>query len=145
MDIFLSALLFAKAYPLAILLCLVAHMALGMIWFGPLFGKTWAKLSGMDKVSKKEMKKAMAPAIATSVISGIVQATIVGTIFAVVPVAGYGDVVAMIVLLWLAFTGTVFATSYAYTQKSLKLFLIDTWYPLVSLCIMGAIMHAWIG
>ncbi len=145
MDILLSALLFAKAYPLAVLLCLVAHMAIGMLWYGPLFSKPWSKLSGMDKVSKKEMKKAMAPAMAVSIISGIVQALVIGTILSAIPVTGYGDVVGLVVVLWLGFTGTVIATNFAYTQKSLKLFLIDAGYPLVSLSVMGAILHAWIG
>ena len=33
---------------LAILVCVVIAMPLGFLWFGPLFGKAWARHMGME-------------------------------------------------------------------------------------------------
>jgi hypothetical protein len=49
--------------PYAILLSAIASMVIGSIWYGPLFGKRYIALMGMDKLTKKEqakMKKRMA-------------------------------------------------------------------------------------
>jgi len=42
---------------LAILAAAVFSMILGAIWYGPLFGKQWVELMGMDPKDKKAMKK----------------------------------------------------------------------------------------
>jgi len=34
---------------LAVLACAVAAMPLGFLWFGPLFGRAWARAMGMDR------------------------------------------------------------------------------------------------
>ncbi|MYH49222.1 MAG: DUF1761 domain-containing protein [Gammaproteobacteria bacterium] len=45
---------------LAILVCVVVAMPLGFLWFGPLFGKTWARHMGMeDEDAQGGMAKAM--------------------------------------------------------------------------------------
>lgn len=48
---------------LAILVCVIAAMPLGFLWFGPLFGKKWAKEMGIpfeEKPDGKTMAKSMA-------------------------------------------------------------------------------------
>ncbi len=47
---------------LAILICVVASMPLGFLWFGPLFGLAWAKemgLQGMPVPGPREMVKSL--------------------------------------------------------------------------------------
>lgn len=49
---------------LVILGCTVAGMALGALWYGPLFGKQWCKLNGVDPnnaVEVARMKQGMMP------------------------------------------------------------------------------------
>lgn len=44
--------------------CAVLGMVLGTIWYGPLFGKQWCKLNGVDpnnKVEVARMKQGMVP------------------------------------------------------------------------------------
>ena len=45
---------------LAVVVATVAEFAIGAIWYMPIFGKTWGKIHGMDKISKEEMKKMQA-------------------------------------------------------------------------------------
>lgn len=61
---------------LAIVVSAVAAFAIGFIWHGPLFGKTWAKLCGIDmspeamvrqpadKAEGKSMKTTRVPLVA---------------------------------------------------------------------------------
>ena len=47
---------------LAVLVCVVVSMPLGFVWFGPLFGKPWAKHMGMADMEQPgggEMAKSM--------------------------------------------------------------------------------------
>ncbi len=44
---------------LAILLAVIAQFAIGFVWYGPLFGKTWGKIHGFDKLSKETQDKMM--------------------------------------------------------------------------------------
>ncbi len=47
---------------LAVLISAVASMIIGSIWYGPLFGKMYMQIMGMDKLSPEEqtaMKKSM--------------------------------------------------------------------------------------
>ena len=36
----------------AVILCVVVGMPVGFLWFGPLFGKAWAKHMGMENMEK---------------------------------------------------------------------------------------------
>ena len=46
---------------LAVIACVVAAMPVGFLWFGPLFGKAWAKAMGMEDVKPDgaDMAKSM--------------------------------------------------------------------------------------
>jgi len=47
---------------LAVLVCGVAAMVVGFVWYGPLFGKTWMRIMGVDNMTpeqKESMKKNM--------------------------------------------------------------------------------------
>lgn len=134
---------FLTGHPLQILLSVIAYMLIGMLWFGPLFGKPWASMSGLSKVSKESMKKAMAPAMATSIMSAIIQASILGIAFMAAAVGSFVEALGVVLLLWFGFTATVIATNHAYTMKPAKLLLIDALFPLVTWVAMGAVLYFW--
>ncbi len=135
--------MFLTSHPFQILLSVIIYMVLGMIWFGPLFGKPWASMSGMNKVSKANMKKAMAPAMATSVIGAVIQASILGVAFMAATVGSFVEALGVVLLLWFGFTTTVIATNHAYTMKPVKLLLIDALFPLVTWIAMAAVLYFW--
>jgi hypothetical protein len=46
-------------------------------------------------------------------------------------------------ILWLGIVGPIVSTTYMYEMRSVQLFAINEFYPLVGLCLMGAILGAW--
>lgn len=42
----------------AVLVCAIASMVIGSIWFGPMFGKMYISLMGMDKMSPEQQAQA---------------------------------------------------------------------------------------
>jgi hypothetical protein len=55
---------------IAIIVAAVAAMIIGHLWYGPLFGKQWRKLTGMKKedVHKEDMPKMMIMALLNSLV-----------------------------------------------------------------------------
>src|SRR6185436_11080467 len=61
----------------AILVCGVASMVLGSLWYGPLFGKAWQKLMGWEHVDaskKAEMMKDMQKSYILAFLGALVMA-----------------------------------------------------------------------
>ncbi len=127
--------------PLAILLCVVAYMALGMVWYGMLFMKPWAAMTGMDKQDPVAMKKAMAPTMLVSVATGFVLAVVLGRGLQLVAVTSWLDPLLIATVLWFPFTCMTMAQTYAYTFKPFKLLAIDAGYLLVSMWVMALILY----
>ena len=54
---------------ISIIVATIVSMFIGMVWYGPLFGKVWMKLVGM---SKKEIEKAKKSGMAgTFIMAGV--------------------------------------------------------------------------
>jgi hypothetical protein len=132
---------FVTNHPVALLLCVVVYMAIGSVWYGPLFSKKWAALTGMDKVSKEDMKKAMGPAMASSLITAFVQATVMGRGLEILDMSSWTYPLIIATILWLPFTALPMAQNYAYTRKSSALLFIDAGYMLVSMWAMSMILY----
>lgn len=131
---------FILAHPLAIVVCVVAYMIIGFVWYGPLFTKPWSRLTGMDKVDKNELQKAMVPAMLTSVATGFVMTVVLGRGMQILAIQSWIDPLVICVVLWFPFTAMVMAQTYAYTMKSFQLLLIDAGYILVSMFAISMIL-----
>ena len=51
-----------------ILIAAVINMALGMAWYGPLFGKKWMDYAGYTDADREEMQKTAGPGYVISLI-----------------------------------------------------------------------------
>ena len=51
---------------LAVLACAIVAMPVGFLWFGPLFGKTWARHMGFANVQENSGSMGKAMAISSS-------------------------------------------------------------------------------
>ena len=131
---------FIIQHPLAIVVCMVAYMIIGSVWYGPLFMKPWARLTGMDKMDKAEMQKAMVPAMVTSLATAFVMAVVLGRGMQILAIQSWVDPLVICVVLWFPFTAMVMAQNYAYTRKSVQLLLIDAGYILVSMFAISLIL-----
>lgn len=133
-------------YP-AILVCGIAYMAIGFLWYGPLFGEKWRKLVGMTGEKKVGADKDMSKIHLVSFVSSLLMAyTLAHFIWFTAPgsvTIGIGVKTA----LW-SFIGFIFPIKlvhylYAVEKKSITLLVFDSGYFFVSLLTMGVILTAW--
>lgn len=128
----------------AVLVAALAQMALGMMWYGPVFGKQWMAMMGFSKDSMKSM--AMTPIKA--MIIGFIVALIMSYVLAhsIVFASTYLQITGISAGLqggfwnWLGFIAPVTIGAVLWEGKSWKLWFLNAAYWLVALCMMGAII-----
>lgn len=132
-----------------VFVCAVIAMVLGFIWYGPLFGKLWARVVGMDlstmtPESKKEMQKKMAPVYLLNFILVVVTAFVfdifMGAAHITSPMVG----VKLAFWIWLGFVMPTIAGQAMWSNKPKNLawamFLTSAGYQLVLFIIFGIIL-----
>jgi hypothetical protein len=132
---------------LAVLVAAVASFALGGLWYGPLFGKAWAKAQGMGemKPSGAEIGRAFALNILGLLLMSWVLAHHVVVWMPTKP-PGAPDVqlgLAAGFFNWLGFVVPMLLNSVAFEKKSWKVFGINAGYQVISLLVMGVILAVW--
>ena len=128
----------------AVLVAAIATMALGFVWYGPLFGKPWMKLSGMTKekmeASKDQMPKIYGLGFLFQLLMAYVIAQFVAALGATTAMEG-----AMVGFWgWLGFTATTMVTQVLWGDQPVKLYEINVGYQLVAMAVMGAIFAVWV-
>ena len=113
---------------LAIILAAVASMVVGYVWYGPLFGKTWMKLTG-----KKEMgdKKDMPKTYGIMFVASMVTAYVLSVLGADLMTAFW---------IWLGFQATLLLHSVLFEGKSWNLYFVKAGHQLVSLLAMSWVL-----
>jgi hypothetical protein len=137
--------------PLAILVAIIVSMLLGFLWYGPIFGKPWAK--------EMKMPPDFKPTTGMMIKAMILQ--LVGTFLTVYVLAHsqeiwrpstwnlgndggnvmYGVMAAFFT--WLGFYFPMVLTGMAWEAKSIKLSLINGSNYLVTLLAQGVILAVW--
>jgi len=133
----------------AVLGSAAATMVIGFLWYSPfLFAKPWMLAMGYDpedKAKVAEMQKSAGPKYGISFLASLLSAFVLGKIIYNLAISTplYGMKVGFAV--WLAFVMTVQLTDKLFTNRPLKLFLINTGYQLACYLAMGAILGKWVG
>jgi hypothetical protein len=127
-----------KTNYLAVIVCAVLYWLFGALWFGLLFSKRWMALEGAQSSGVNP--------IAPYVISFLLDLLIAFVLAQVCAwrnanTASRGSAVG--VLLWIGIVGPITFSTYMYEGRPHELFAINEFYPLVGLCLMGAILGAW--
>ena len=119
----------------------VAAMVLGFLWYGPIFGKKWIKLTGMTEAQIKEAKaKGMTKSYALMMVSALVMAYALAMF---VDKIGANNLTSGAIVgfwAWLGFAATVQLSKVLWGKDSWELYCLETGYYLVSLSLMGAII-----
>jgi hypothetical protein len=132
---------------LAVLIAAVAAMALGALWYGPLFGKKWMALEGIDPNMTPEMKKGVWKLYALNFVGTLVMSFVLA--HSVVFGGAYLDLTGASAGLqagfwnWLGFIATVSLGSVLWQRKPWKLYFLNIAYYLVALLVMGTILAVW--
>jgi hypothetical protein len=130
----------------AVVLAALANMVIGMLWYGPLFGKKWQELMGFTRESMKSMKMTAGQAI----VGGCVTALIMSYILAhdaFVWGAFFGTSVTPFVFalqlafwIWLGYVATTQVGVVLWEGRPWKLFFLNAGNMLVSLIAMSLIL-----
>lgn len=126
---------------LAVLVATVAHMAVGFLWYGPLFGETWMRAIGKTRDEVAEVAGSLPYAVST--LSALVIAFTLA-LFLTLP--AQVDVVTGVVfgvIAALGFIAPAVATGAVFEGRPWTVTLLTIGYELISLVIMGAILGAW--
>jgi hypothetical protein len=122
---------------IAWVLATIGFMAVGFVWYGPLFGKAWMELNGFTRESFEGVN--MTLTMVKGVINSAVMAAFIGYVLAEVVAVTLVDHLIWAVLLWLGFSATTQALSHVWERQPLKLTLIHWSNNLVGFLLAGLI------
>ncbi len=133
---------------LAVLGATVVSMAIGFLWYGPLFGKKWMALSGkgqadMEIAKARGMGKLYALASLGSLVMSYVLAHSLVFASAYLNVGGVSAGFMAGFWNWLGFIAPVTLGSVLWEGKSWQLWILNNAYYLVSLSLMGILLAVW--
>ena len=127
----------------AILVCAIAYWLLGGLWYDVLFSKRWMALENMSATTANSANpRWILPFLLTFLLNLLIAFVLAQIcIWRNANTAGRGAAIGII--LWIGIVGPIVCTTYMFETRSKELFAINEFYPLVGLCIMGAILGAW--
>jgi hypothetical protein len=127
---------------LAVVVAALLGFAVGGLWYGPLFLKTWQREAGITDADMQ--KRHPAWVFGGAFVLQLFAAYFMGHTFATYGNLSPNATIQTALGIALAFIVTAFGVNYLFAGKSVKLWLIDSGYYLVTYSLMGA-AFAWIG
>ncbi len=124
---------------LSVLVATLLAFGLGAIWYGkPLFGSAWQKEMGLsdEDLQSGNMALTFGTTFVVAFIAMLFLAVFMSPDATVASGALHGAIIATV------FIATSIATHYLFSQKSLKLYLIDAGYDVVRYALAGAVLGA---
>ncbi len=131
-------------YLWAILASAAASMAIGFIWYGPLFGKAWGRYSGWTEekiktVTAKSMGLTYGLTLIAAAVSSLALTVLSRSLGATTAVDGL-----MIGLLTgVGLVAMAFATNFLFERRPLGFWLIVAGYEVVFMAAAGVIVTIW--
>ncbi len=120
---------------LAVIGAAVANIAVGMLWYGPVFGKYWRKMMGFTDADMRNMPLTPAQAITGGVVTALIMA------FVLSQIAPQGiSPLTLAFWPWLGFVMPIQAGSWLWEGKSFKLFTFNAAASFVSLFAMALVL-----
>lgn len=125
----------------AILVCAIVYWLIGALWYAVLFRAPWMALELANAQPSSRMN-ATVPYLITFLLNLLIAFVLAQIcIWRNANTIGRGAAVG--ILLWIGFVGPITLTTQLYESRPMELYAINQFYPLVGLCVMGAILGAW--
>ena len=124
---------------LAILVAAIVTNIIGFLWYGPLFGKQWMKLSGIS------MPKGKKPSMAKPMVINFVASLVTAYVLSLFVVGGtISSAIATGFLIWLGFFAAIMLGSVLWEMKPFSLYLLNVVHWLIALEVMAIVLAAWV-
>jgi hypothetical protein len=126
---------------LAVFVAALANYIIATVWYAAIFGNLWKKLTGVTDMKPVPVNMILA-FVGSLVMSYVLLHSIVfGNAY--MNTNGISGGLMGGFFSWLGFIAPVTLTSVLYEKRSIKLWLLDNSFWLLSLLVMGAILSAW--
>lgn len=126
-----------------VLAAAVVGMILGMLWYGPLFGKVWRRLSGLSEADMRAMPLSPMQAMGLGFIFTLLTPFVLAWLAGSLNLVTGADALRLAFWVWLGFYVPTTAGSFLWEGKSPKLFLLGITYYLIMLSAMSWIVVRW--
>ena len=129
---------------LAIIVGIIINQALGAAWYSAL-GKPWMAGVGLTMEDLETMKgdaRQWYPYVVAAV-SALVFTLGLALVIQGMGAEGVVDGLILGLLAAIGFIATSYATTYSFEGRSLKIFLINIGYPVISYAIIGVLLAVW--
>jgi surface polysaccharide O-acyltransferase-like enzyme len=127
-------------YP-AVVVCAVVYWLLGGLWYGVLFAQRWMTLENITEGQAQGMNRLL-PYIITFLLNLLIAYVLAQLCsWRNANTAGRGAAIG--VLVWIGIVAPITYTTHMYELRPIELYALNEFYPLVGLCLMGAILGAW--
>jgi hypothetical protein len=137
----------------AVIVAAIVSMIIGSLWYGPIFGKLWMRLTGMDNShlspeKQAEMRKKAGPMYALQFILSILTLYILAHYIAGwQPQPGAMGGIINALWIWLGFIMPTIAGASMWNSMKRKdawtLFFVNAGYNLILYIVFGAILGGW--
>jgi hypothetical protein len=131
---------------LAYFVTVVVMIVLGLIWYGPLFGKEWMRLLGIDP-HREEIRKKWAVSMAVQIIGALLMVFVLDR---AISVGGLSEGITGIAAgfhfafwNWIGFVAPVTVGMVLWEGKSWKYWWIVAGYWFIALIVSGCILALW--
>lgn len=129
-----------------VLLAALVGMVVGGLWYSPiLFGDKWVALMGWSKEEQEKMKKKAGPSYVLGFLVQFVTAYVLAHVLNAFDVITISSAIQTAFWAWLGFVATTQIGSVLWEGKSTKLWILNTAYSFISLCVMAMVLVAWNG
>lgn len=126
----------------AALVTAVVMMIIGMLWYGPLFGKIWMRNTGMTEAKAKKVNMSLIMPIA--LVSSTLMAAVLQMLLVHFNLLEMNAALMFAFWLWLGFFATSNLGVVLWEQKKMELYYVNAGYNLVTLLVMAAILSSWV-
>lgn len=130
---------------LAVIVSLVVYTILGMLWYGPLFGKKWMALSGMagKDMNTPEMKKSQMIGYITSLISSFIAMLSLAILLNALGIEGAVNGLLTGAGVGFGFVAMTLVGEAAWHDRPWTLVVINSGYRISGLALAGLIIGLW--
>ena len=123
------------------LVAAIVATVLGVVWYGPLFGKEWLRMIGMTPEKIAEVKKqGMTTAYVVNFIAAALMAYVLSNSLVDRHIVDIGTALYLAFWIWLGFIATVLLAGVLWEKKPMALYWIQSLYYLVALWLMAIVL-----